>query len=1066
MDNPNEILLAGIEVLIISDNDDSREFADLTPNFDKISEGIVLGDMIAGDQIFKTTKLERGIHLHWKLPDCLMHGIKKEGEFNVEYPSVPNRWLVIRFLKQSENWGVSKAWVVESDNIFYEEWPENITSISVPFRDSKDAPLWYRYLGCKYDCKNWSEKSTTNPGLFLDKLTAIGPGDLFFAAYYPNCRSVFGLHDDLSDINKETKIDDLSKNLAYAVFGWYSNPNQNEHVCLLYGMVSDISHQADIFKVWDGNICIALGNTSVEALSAILYDKYVDGSTSRLLNALQYKHLSKIDNNPDGFAELETSNYQKAFTPVSGGKQWIVVNSSLKSPNIEGKERYPNSNEPFPGQIGNLLAKLNDDQNSYEKLQRDLASIQWELYSAWYKYIQARDDPFSLDSEINDILKYIDCIKNNKKSSVSSIKTQLSEIKIKLKNSKKELGKELKNTPYKLHHNASPNFWQANEPVLLLFRPKSSSDLTSGHSSKTEPFSFSDDIANLDLSKIREEIRNKIKDRLTSLNSIKCNFVPPSALFMLWEVDLLRPIRTILEGTNFEKWSLDDIDFKYCSTDKLEKQSHQYQGLTVLSPHAHENLQSLLKKDVLAQMDIFSQSLGGFNDALLMRKQTLQFPVFDRPEEYGGNPKLAEDIADFVGDMNHLSPLIDYNFNPVREGFLELSRLWIVDSFGRIQKIKKENENIEPNLSVSEIGRTEGKESYITLAPRITQPSRLQFRWISASPEDQKVESNSDPGTSPVFGWIMPNHLDKSLVIYHKDGKVLGSLQLAFDKSKVHLNFPPGKDTTQNEPQIEDANLGAVINAIKRHPEAFDEFFAHIDETLEGIETLGSRHDQTLSVLIGRPLALARATLQLELYGLPAYNQSWESLGKWDTHGLESVKFPVRLGDANQLKDGLIGYFLSEEKDGIFHSAHGFSKKEGNDFMSYDHQITLTCDPNAKPVALTLLIDPRGGVHITSGILPVKFIELPHYHISEALSAMEVSFLTAPLIVRPITSGAIDMPLPATTHGNWSFVHKEADNWRELEAASKGLNVVLAPGSQRIIEGWLKLRNADETETN
>ena len=36
-----------------------------------------------------------------------------------------------------------------------------------------------------------------------------------FAAYYPDCHSVFGFHDDFPD---------RSENLSYVVVGWYSQP--------------------------------------------------------------------------------------------------------------------------------------------------------------------------------------------------------------------------------------------------------------------------------------------------------------------------------------------------------------------------------------------------------------------------------------------------------------------------------------------------------------------------------------------------------------------------------------------------------------------------------------------------------------------------------------------------------------------------------------------------------------------------------------------------------------------------------------------------------------------------
>jgi hypothetical protein len=478
MCNSEKILSIEIEALVVSENNNSREFADLTPHFDKISEGIVLGDMIAGDQVFKTTELEKGVHLHWKLPDCLMHGIKKGENDNLEYPVVPNRWLVIRLLKQSKNFCVSKSWVVESDYIFDKEWPGSITNISIPIRESSDMPLWFKYVGRNMVIGSMKENSKMKPAVYLDKLTAIGPGDPFFAAYYPNCRSVFGLYDDLSGLEKE--IDELSIDLSYLVFGWYSDPKQAEQCELLYGMTSEMG----VSREWNGNIIVATGNTSIEALSPILESKMPDnkderGSKSRLLDAYQYHHLSRMDSSPDGIAEIELSNYQKTFTPVSGGIEWIITEESSTS--NKNSETILNSSKPFPKQIGIILAKINVLQKTCDRYRRYLASEQWELYSAWYKYIQARDTPFSSHEEINNVLKYIGFLKGR----IGKYKKNIGKIEDKLGKKFKYLNPCLKDYPsYKLDNIASPNFWQANEPIFLLHAPKSSFELKDRDSSK------------------------------------------------------------------------------------------------------------------------------------------------------------------------------------------------------------------------------------------------------------------------------------------------------------------------------------------------------------------------------------------------------------------------------------------------------------------------------------------------------------------------------------------------------------------------------------------------------
>ncbi len=74
---------------------------------------------------FNTTTVERpvsGVHLHWALPDALTRGRAASGS-QMEFPLVPNRWLVLRFGGPTEAgqapWP-SKLWVVESDYLTQE----------------------------------------------------------------------------------------------------------------------------------------------------------------------------------------------------------------------------------------------------------------------------------------------------------------------------------------------------------------------------------------------------------------------------------------------------------------------------------------------------------------------------------------------------------------------------------------------------------------------------------------------------------------------------------------------------------------------------------------------------------------------------------------------------------------------------------------------------------------------------------------------------------------------------------------------------------------------------------
>ncbi|HEX7117670.1 MAG TPA: hypothetical protein VF212_02725 [Longimicrobiales bacterium] len=56
-----------------------------------------------------------GIHLHWALPDALTHGREAEGGGPIEFPLVPNRWLIVRVETTEGAPQQARLWVVQSD---------------------------------------------------------------------------------------------------------------------------------------------------------------------------------------------------------------------------------------------------------------------------------------------------------------------------------------------------------------------------------------------------------------------------------------------------------------------------------------------------------------------------------------------------------------------------------------------------------------------------------------------------------------------------------------------------------------------------------------------------------------------------------------------------------------------------------------------------------------------------------------------------------------------------------------------------------------------------------------
>lgn len=76
-----------------------------------------------------------------------------------------------------------------------------------------------------------------------------------------------------------------------------------------------------------------------------------------------------------------------------------------------------------------------------------------------------------------------------------------------------------------------------------------------------------------------------------------------------------------------------------------------------------------------------------------------------------------------------------------------------------------------------------------------------------------------------------------------------------------------------------------------------------------------------------------------------------------------------------------------------------------------------------------MLIDPRGVVHATTGLLPVKSIAVPPEHYQPAMDSLRSVFKTGPLLM---PRGGIAVPLPVESGYSWSWIGKENDEWQAV----------------------------------
>ncbi|GJM33960.1 MAG: hypothetical protein DHS20C18_29610 [Saprospiraceae bacterium] len=429
-----------------------------------------------------------------------------------------------------------------------------------------------------------------------------------------------------------------------------------------------------------------------------------------------------------------------------------------------------------------------------------------------------------------------------------------------------------------------------------------------------------------------------------------------------------------------------------------------------------------------------SQTLGGFNDALLMHRLVMQTPI-DDPIGFPNYRYFADYVGNALGKDIHSAPDPNADFNPIRSGVMRVNQLQLMDTFGR-SKALYSGDLFKPHQM-----EVPGRADMVHLRPRLVQPARLNFRWLSASDGDQ--EMNEHPATSPICGWILVNNLDHSLMIYQTDGAALCSVSPDEDTNFL-LRHPPGPKFGQafDLQEADNMYLRQMLDYLRgrqqNNPQFLQHFITVIDSSLANIDPANFAQHTDIAMLMSRPLALVRASMDLELAGLPAINHDWNVFrhdllrNTRQSEAFTDVEFPIRLGEYKQLNDGLVGYWLEEGdgyKDLQFFAPQSDIVDDPNIITRSTSRFTLCQAVSDTPKMLSLLLDPRGLVHATSGILPTKAIRIPPDQYAKALQRIEITFLTAPLLS---DSQQVQIALPAETDYQWSWLANTNGGWDEI----------------------------------
>ncbi|MFK0202606.1 hypothetical protein [Streptomyces lavendulae] len=525
-----------------------------------------------------------------------------------------------------------------------------------------------------------------------------------------------------------------------------------------------------------------------------------------------------------------------------------------------------------------------------------------------------------------------------------------------------------------------------------------------------------------------------------------------------------------------------------------------------LSTYPDASLEGLgTLRTLLRDTDFISQPMEGFNDWLLQHDGAAQFdpPSSIRPQV--GTPLFLPDPGILP---TQLDPDPAQRFQPVRAGQFASSKLTLVDRFGRSMELVDDifgfdcarAASVTPDPPLEDVV---GPQRLIQLPPRILQEARNRFEPIRALDDAPIGSRGTQEESNPVVGWLLVNYIDETLLVYAPTGDPLGELRLVkpagSDSRVIHWTPLPHSPYPDYRPENPDAaddfttslpQLHGFLHAlVRRTPEEFTDLMNTIDATLSTIIDGAAEADRVPARLAGRPVALIRARLDLQLHSEPLTNPSWQHAINPPPEDYPSFKWPIRLGDPVRRGDGLIGYFSSAtgpDQPTHYDTFRAVMPTKIGDYIDRignGSDLSLPTKPDSEPEthALTLMADPHVPVHSTTDILPTVTLLLEPDLVQQALLRILISFRLNPLLAptRTIDSGSdstgttaeelrLVMPQPSKTHGAWKWAERRPDpssprpEWTELPLTPA--DTLAHPGDPlpEAHAGYLQLRTTDQ----
>lgn len=1091
---PDELFVpVAVRAMMIGALDADRSFYPQTLDYAKLRLN-PSGSLVPTAYIARLKQMEKGIHLHWFLPNALSRGEKREGEDGIAFPLIPNRWQVFRLWREpgdSDSGVKLRCFTLESDALQMNQSVKNgnVKSPSVPYEGPGKQK--HQFLGRSYP----SDSPPKVPVAYLDGLTAVSAGNPYYTAYYPDCRNVLGFYDDMGD-GKGGYLDHAD--VTYVVTGWYSQGDPLEsvrswaeyetvwkwqvpksfepgHGMFCHGFIdslewrgSDVAYPHNIPTVPPR---IAVGNNTEEAMSALLAAVLPKkGYAERMMQHLLLQNCQTLQES-NGILKSENVLMKRRF-----GEQANIEGIVLKP--LSGDEEAPAESQRLVTLVNRNIQKMN---HAY----RELTTLRQSLYDAWYRYTQAayaaRVTPGGMGT-MEECMGRIESL-----APLLERKKEWYRIASLQKHKWLKRLEHMLNGSFRLQEQPGSRFWEPNNPVLLF------ADLGADPVRDEDGSRYS---RGLLICRGAQDIRTEIVCPLPSLDSLDartqlvlCEAVllsasftglptagmphdgfcrpgycetykaPWNPLFMSWQAVFYPDPAVGLADPSLENWRLQNNDYVYSGAGIPNDNGVIFRGFDLLSPHASRVAQGAAEaglNDKAPKLEAVSQLLSDFHDQFQMIQPGLVMPVHDEVK----NPKLARRVASLMDENSpikgHMLPSFDGYYSPIRAGYLVFEHIHIIDSFGQIKVIE------DPIVIPSEYLRSSNApvQREVMLPPRILQPARLQVNW------------REDPLCPHVCGWLLPNLLEGTIAVYDHEGTMLGSLTHSdLEGVKVGWRRPPEEGGRLDAlPFGIHPDLTGFLKELcgaweDRSEDLLTPLLGVIDQAMQTINPQDAQLFNGLGTFLGRPLVLARASVAFELFETQRESRYLPGKIPEALPLLEQGRFSLRIGQRENQNDGVIGFFTGDDYQTL-HLSAGYRKGLPS-YFSGKNSVELPVSYPLKQMNITLLMDPTGEASFVSGLLPVKIKKLKQEFTDQAIRKLRYHFFLAPILTE---LEEMTLPYPAVEASGWSFscfspategpaVMAEIQKLRQANQ-----DAVFSQNRIWAREGWMNLKRIEESQ--